>query len=218
VLDVELEELGQRIRQCWVEEQRNFSLRTSGAAGDWGEKHMTKWDGGTDSLGKEHASVWLKIARFCMDNNLEPFQLIRAMFYDALPALPPRPNQAHGNYALEKYRHFTSPGTYLEIKNLYTSKFETQKQYVTSNVFSRIKYSGRDEITAWKLAITEKGAPLSPLFRYCVAINQGWTDIASMYAEKARVQYLYSPKLYDAVWQEWIPNTLKEKVDVNKRT
>lgn len=205
-----LEDLGQEIRRLWCSERRFFDLRNTGRSGDWGDTQIRRWDGGRSASGKFYKPVWPTIAAFCIDNNLEPHLLVKALFHNVMLQAP-LPNMAHGNFALEKYRQYTSPATSLEIKSKIINEFESQKSKAHAEVVNRKKYNNSSEELAWKIVILDNKSSLSPLFRYCIAKNQNWDDIHPDYYEAAKRQYSRHPDVYDAVWQEWIPDTLKRE-------
>jgi hypothetical protein len=209
----QIEALAKYIRALWVAEYHDFELRTKGIATDWGTHHMSKWDGGETSDGKTCTAVWPRIARFCIEHNLEPDLLIRAVYYRKVD-FPPHPNQAHGAKALEVYRAYTAPATRMEIKTELIHKFESQKQRALSDVFSKKHYYKLDELSAWQSAISTSAPVLTPLFRYCVAKNQGWDDLANEYQARAAKQYRRFAEIYDEVWGEWIPAELKSMARV----
>src|SRR5258708_32197000 len=120
------------VRQLWVEERRDFDLRVNGVWSGWGQEKMARWDGGTAADGKTHKNTWVKIAQFCLDNNLNPQTLIRALFYNT--KLAPQPNIAYNSTALELYRRYESPGNKLEIKNKMRYKLDSQLASAHANV------------------------------------------------------------------------------------
>ncbi len=208
--DGQLSTLAQCIREMWVAEYRDFELRTTGLATGWGRRHMVHWDGGNTPDGKVCKPVWPKIAKHVTENDLEPDLLVRALFYRKTD-YPPTPNQAHGPYALEQYRLYTSPGTTLEIKSDLIHGFDSQKQRALSEVASKTTYFKLDETTAWKVTVGDTDVPLTPLFRYCVACNQGWDDIGTKFEAQAKKQYRRFAAVYNEVWGAWIPETLKKE-------
>jgi hypothetical protein len=208
--DEQLEAFAQRIRDLWVAEYRDFELRTKGKATGWGSRRMSKWDGGETEDGRIHKPVWPKIAVFCLEHGLEPDVLIHALFYRKVD-YPPMPNQAHGGHALEKYNEYTAPGTRMEIKTELLHAFESQKQRVLADVFSKVQYYKLDEKAAWRITVASKDTPLTPLFRYCVARNQGWEEVATQYEPSATRQYRRFADVYDEVWGDWVPTDFKQK-------
>ncbi len=205
-----IDKIAERIRALWCEEVRLYELRTKGASTNWGSTYLTKWDGGRTANGTRCEPVWPKIAMHCINHNLDPDKLVRAMFHGAINYTP-YPNMAHGADALAKYALYTSPKTELELTNKLTYEFEAQKSRAISTVMSMKTYQAMDEQTAWKCTLASKDEPLSYLFRYCVAKNQGWHDIAQLYEVQARKQYERHKGLYDKIWSDWIPTELSAK-------
>ncbi len=202
------QQLSERIRALWCEEMRDFNLRNKGLPGNWGTRHIVKWDGGRDDKGSSFTPVWPKIAQFCIQHDLEPEILVRALFYRQ--ANTPRPNQAHGPYALDTYIAYTQSRTKLDQKSQIIYEFESQKARVVAETVRLKKYHRLEEQMAWRSVIASRDQPLSPLFRYCVCMNQKWHDMSVDYLDAARRQYKRDSKLYDEVWGDWIPQQLKE--------
>lgn len=209
--DTQVEELAHKIRRMWAEERRRFDLRTSGVPSDWGNRHMNKWDGGKAKDGKHYNPVWPKIAQLCIDEHLDPLLLVRAIFYHR-DQYPPEPNQAAGNTALDRYRMYTSPSTQLEIQNSLLNALGCDRALSTAEVARQKHYYNRDDACAWRLTLVSTTVNLSPLFRYCVAKNQQWDDLAEQFYSAAVKQYAQHPEIYNDVWSEWIPATLKEVI------
>lgn len=204
----QLEALAQHVRDLWVIEHHNFERRTKGKVSDWGNKYMAMWDGGETYDGKIHKSVWPKIAKFVIENDLQPDVLIHAVFWRKVDK-PPTPNMAHGPSALEKYANYAAPATRMEIKTDLIHAFESQKQRALADVFSKTTYYKLNEQTAWRATIAGSSIPLTPLFRYCVARNQNWDDVATDFKPQACKQYKRYAELYNEVWGEWIPDDFK---------
>lgn len=207
----EEEALGSRIRMLWCIERRYFDLRHEGVPENWGAHHMPSWDGGLGANGKHHENIWPRIASFCLENKLQPTTLVKAMFHNAQKRRPPTPNAACGPKALQRYKEYDAPAVGISLEADHKHRLEAQKQCVAASVFRLQKYSEKDEKSAWRQAITNPTDPLTPLFRYCVARNQGWEDIAEMYQGQAEYQYDFSPEVYNAVWGDWLPDDLRKR-------
>lgn len=202
------EEIAATIRACWVEEYRKFILRTKGVSTDWGSRSFVKWDGGQDSRsGAIYKNVWLSIADNCIEHDVDPYTFVKAMFHNRMKT--PWPNMATGEYGIGRYSEYMNPKTQLEIKSDIVNSFEAQKARILSTVSRYIHFNKWDEKDSWIIAITDHNEPFTPLFRYSVAKNQGWTDVANEYLIPARQQYKTHRKLYDEVWEEWIPDELR---------
>lgn len=206
----EIDRLAKDIRRLWCDEVRDLDLRTTGRASGWGSTHMRKWDGGTSPDGRTYSCVWPKIAEFCARENLEADKLVRAMFYGEM-TYAPYPNMAYGDKALEKYRVYTQPSTRLEMKMRVLYEFDAQKARAVALVTSLKMYRKLDEQTAWRSTIANKMEPFSPLFRYCIAKNQGWEDIAPTYEAAAKRQYDRCADIYSDVWADWLPTELRKR-------
>jgi hypothetical protein len=205
--------LANYIRQLWVDEYRDFELRTTGSATGWGSYRMTKWDGGTNSTGKHYESTWNRIATFCLTNDFQPERLVSAMFFNA--KYPPQPNQAHGPFAVTKYRVYKEPTTRQAIRTSIHNDFEAQKSFIAANLHSLCKYGGKSEdIAIREIALTSTNT-LSQLCRYCVLKSRN-RPIAEKYADVAFREYRRFPDLYDEIWGDWIPQELRNRLGTTK--
>lgn len=202
----DVEELAQRIRKLWAEERRAFDLRTTGVVTDWGNRHISEWDGGVKD-GRSYNATWPKIAELCIENHLDPLLLVRATFYRK--EMAPNPNQAVGRTALDRYQMYVAPGTVLEIKNSLLNALDCNKSLAQSEVVRQKTYFDRDDVGAWRMTLLSSSVNLSPLFRYCVAKSQGWDDIAEDFEATAQRQYAQNPMLYDEAWAALIPEDLR---------
>jgi hypothetical protein len=206
---VQMQNLAIRIRRLWVEGVRDYELRTRGIASGWGNYEMPTWDGGINSKGQANECVWEKIAQFCIDQDMVPEVLVKAMFHDAL--YMPRPNQSHGDFARGRYAYYNSPLVQGQIKTNIKNAFESQQSYAAANTQRLKRSGGLTEEEALRSAVLAKVTPLSPLFKYCVLKNLG-RPVAEDYAEVAYYQYRQFPKQYDEVWGDWIPQELRDRV------
>lgn len=204
-METDIAQLARDIREMWCSERRYFELRTEGVSTDWGEKHMAQWDGGTTSTGKKYAPVWPKIARYCLDRNLNPPTLIRAIFRAANRGFMPQPSHATGDKALQKYNAYIGTGSQLEMKNTLLYKFESQKLCAFSAIQRLVHYSDKTEEVAWRLTLTNMHEPLTPLFRYCAALQRKFADVADMFELDALYQYKRDADLYNEIWGDMIP-------------
>jgi hypothetical protein len=195
-----------QVRLAWCKEYQDFELRTIGASTGWGQRPMARWDGGVDSRGAHHSSVWDKIVKFCDDNGLETDTLVRAMFFRAKVA--PKPNMAHGQYAMSKYQEFTGADTGLSVRDDITYEFESQKSHLAAGIARLAKYNDKPEDFAIVHLACLPDSPYTQLFRYCVLRNRG-SKIADKYLAAARRIYSKHPKAYDDIWGNWLPPEVK---------
>lgn len=201
------------VRQVWIEEYKAFELRTMGACSNWGSSFMPFWDGGVTSKGVNRTSCWQKIVDFCDQNIIDPRTLIKAVFYGE--SLAPKPNQAHGQYAMKKYKTYTSAATKQEIRNRIENEFESQKSYTAAKTNTLVQYGSKSEKEALLLTVINESNPLSRLFKYCVLKNQN-VPLAEEFKNAAFMKYMENPDIYDEVWEDWIPAELREEAKNRK--
>jgi hypothetical protein len=96
--------MARMIRLLFVIQVRRKKGAMTGQAGNWGDSHMLRWDGGRDRRGKVHASIWEQIARSCLEHGLDPTALVAAHFETNYMMMGlPRPGTLEGAAALRRY-------------------------------------------------------------------------------------------------------------------
>jgi len=197
------------IRAMWITARHDFESRT-GHVTHWGSGHMPKWDGGVTSSGQKCKPIWPKIAAFCLKHDLEPDVLIDSIFRFRKGGIAPNPNVACGQYALNCYSQYMSPEAEQARVSTMSVDFEAQKTRAMTAIDSlKFRFNYPTE-TTWKLVLYDEKQPLSFLFRYCLARSENLDDVAKEFHERALAQYATSPKDYDRIWGDWIPEELKQ--------
>ena len=67
--------------------------------------------------------------------------------------------------------------------------------------------------TVLRRAITSKQLNLSPLFRYCLAKEVNFVDLARRFYRAAKEQYLCAPEEYREVWKNGLPADFVTRVE-----
>src|SRR5262245_27211160 len=74
------------IRDVWSEEWADYAHKLTGIRKQF--HHSSKWDGGTDSMGRRHKSMWMKVAEKLFDSQIDPIKFVRAQFRFHEGAMP----------------------------------------------------------------------------------------------------------------------------------
>lgn len=167
-----------------------------------GERHIPKWDGGFDRARIYHQNVWKKIADFLERKNCNDiYGFIIANIKNGRLAYP---NTLYSERAWKNYITAKEKNAY-EIPAQYYKEAREFDILVQGYIDSGI--SKEDAI---RFVIREKGAELSPLFRYIIA--ERISDYAAMdyFSEAARRQLNEAKESYLSSWPipEILRNTL----------
>lgn len=198
-----------RIRTVYIEERRKTERMRTGY-----ESHYNPgphWDGGEVRLKsgqiKKRQPTWPKVAEFMLHKGIDPETYIRQTFRLATAGgKVPMPNHLTSDWLFQLFKEWW-PHYSQEIK----TAFEHQKEYARGMLAS---YADATEFTPtqrWGWLLLDERAPMTALFRYCLAVSENLSTIARRYHEGAVQDYLRSPKEFDKHWGNWIPERLKQE-------
>ena len=117
---------------------------------------------------------WEKAAKFIETHECEVDEYVAAQFFYTRPF--PMPNQLYSDFALKKYENYTK--TDVGLNELFM-QLETELNYLSTR--QQLGFD-IDDILA------SKPAPLSPLFRYVMALYFKRPALAEVYRVDAREQ------------------------------
>lgn len=197
--------LAEEVRQHWANEWESFSLR-------FGKEvkfpKTARWDGGIDASGRKHSNIWLKIAKFIVDNNLDPELLVRAQYYEYSASEPPFPTVLMSQRGIEKLNKYKDIYIDNVIKAIKIQ--EDAFKLALWNIDAIYKqHAGRKQNTHFVL--TDIKVPLTALFRYMKAQQIGSHVLMDNWKNEALKQYLKAPAAYDTYWSA-IPIEFKKYV------
>jgi hypothetical protein len=167
-----------------------------------------RWDGGQDRHGRNHKSVWPRLARFFVERSIEPLRYMKAQFWHSSSGRKPLPNAMMSEAALDVYERY---------KKQIEGDLERWLRWEIGSVRSEMQPVqdglGWAYIEALRWALTnERTVKASPLVRYCLAVEYGLDDIAGLYHDYALFQYAFQKQAYDAAWPEGaIPVVLQQE-------
>ena len=194
------------IRTAYTHEMRQF-LQTRGADGA-NYRPSRRWEAARLPNGKlardKHGKVrkhseWWKAAKFALENCLEPRALVRAAFYGRR-IHPPRPNHLSSAALLERYT-VLSAGERAEI----ATGLKTQAALYVRHVDLLEEDGGASRHEATLRVLLDRSLRLTPLLRYCLAVDAGLSRASSVYLQHAVMQFMRQPELYEEHWKDVLP-------------
>ncbi len=193
------------IRWLYVCARRQFN-KAQGKPTSYGADVIPQWDGGQDSMGRTFKPIWPKIAKFFRAHDLDPAECVTAAFAAAKHGTPPNPT------ALCDTKLIGIKDAMYELlrERLYAQRVSCEQQLAV--LVSRAKaYLHFDEPEAVKHVLTAESSQFDALFRYCAGVRMGLQPTVERYHEAALARYFWVPRLFDEVWGDWIPESLRQE-------
>lgn len=189
---LDLNQLADRLRKCYQLERNRLTVNQKGEAGY--RTPTTKRSGGPEGRG---SSVWVKLARFCAKQKIDPIRYIQwSLSIDrVLLGQPPEPNQLLSPTTMNEYRRDQ------DKQRLHNSRRFNHEMDVARIHFGSYRRSFKPE-RAWAIVLVEPFLEISPLMRYCLATIFGgerFHKIADIWEARALSQYHRNPDAY-ACW------------------
>jgi len=194
-----VDRLASRIRDIYIAEVDRWNSR-QGRRSRY--RPGPKWDGGRDSGGRHHKAVWPKIAEFVLNRELDEARFIRAQFEKA--AYQPQPNQLTNERAV---------GQYLDSVRQLPGELERAlliqgRSAVVAFETLRATSQWHDNLV-WAYVLSDLRNELTALFRFCVAASVGLPHVQLLFHDAALAEYLRHRVVYDRIWGEHIPESLR---------
>ena len=202
-VDATLVTIAKALRQTYITERRSYIASHQGRIDNsYGTgKTMAQWDGGQTASGKR-SNVWLKLAQFVVQRQLDPVRHIRSVFIVHVGNYPPMPNMMfcipYNKHELDKDDRQT-----IEIE------FDNYKRSVSYVASLHVKNRLVDLTRVLRNAISSPTVQAKDIYRYCVAVESGQLDLAANYLYNAAMDYLYRRESYDAVLGKYLPENFK---------
>ena len=206
--DMHVLRLAAEIKRTYMEERRQFYLRTRGTDMSYAPRRdaIEMWDGGRDARGVNHSSAWEGIAKFAAQHSVDPIELVRAAFEMCQSSDPPLPNMIKSLRTLESLK-------YLQEHNVENMKIRYASYAGEAETTFLLWRKGRNisDEQAWKEVISSPELSFSSLFRYVLACNLKLLKIAEFWKHEATQEYIRAPNLYDEVLGGAIPVDFREE-------
>lgn len=216
----DLELLARKIRNYYIVERRLYETYSTGIESTFGDnpRHLCRWDGsGPDSRGFRYGNIWLKIAKFVKERNINFERLIKSVFLywptrqEFLNLAVPLPTVLTSDYAiscLNKYNELSPNNEYLKISFNYECRSLYRK-------FLEHKLSSKNpDNIIWKHVILSSSC--SPLVKYFFSKYSGNLDLIPHFIAEAKNQYLQNSSCYDEIFGRSLAEDFCEPVSVSR--
>ncbi len=204
-----VERTADRIRTVYIEERRAIERMRSGRTS---QQYFPgpRWDGkAAHRGGKEQKAIWPSIARFLIARQLDPDSYIRQVLRTARThGSAMMPNQLMSDWAVELYERWQA-----EFEEQIGIAFRFHREQARSTLAALTEDAKLTTAQRWELMLLDESKPLTALFRYCLAVSEGYRKIAKHYHEQALMEYLCAPGAYDRHYGKWIPARLRKEAD-----
>jgi hypothetical protein len=192
-----------KVRAAWVAAAEAWAARTPNAPA---YRVPVRYDGGTDPhTGRRRTAVWPRLAEAIEATGLTVDELVQALFSTA-PAGLPAPDDLVAPSNVEKARGRRRTAG-LELP----TRLRSQQGAYTAALLTYGSAGCTPKALVERSVIANPAVPLSPLFRYAVALLTGHTDMAELLKPAAMVQYETMPDKYAAAWGTILPPELARK-------
>lgn len=195
-----VEAVAGQLRRLFFQAYRTHHIRLKGTVTDFGSRHVAVWDGGHAGE-RTYAPLWPKLALACIDHQLDPATFIEAQFR-GLDKLPNR-SRFEGDAAV---RRCLAAVPQLEHELAYA--ITASRQNLAVQAICRRDMRGLSDRDAVASVLLDPTLDLSGLFRYVIAAQYGYPDVAARFRQAALLQYVFHREAYDRIWRN-IPEELR---------
>jgi hypothetical protein len=197
------------IRDTYVAERRQYHQSLTGR-----ESHYVPsdhWNGGSTQRAGRRPDIWTKIAKFVLKHAVDPVQFVRYQFKVHTGNFIIKPNQLYTEKALRDYRSVAKvSAAAIAVALCGQRNALVHAVYVFQDTAAVV--GAEFPLSAIRSSVLLDGSiPLSALFRYCVALQEGLPNIARRYRVAAAVQYVRDRRAYDKAWGTLIPTDFKRQ-------
>jgi hypothetical protein len=206
--DYLLEETSAKARQVYCHLMREHIRRYRGVDSDYGRRALPVYDGGRrPSDGRRTEPVWPKLARFVLTHRLDLEKLLRLMFRMSQGGQAPPVNVCYSARALELYRQHAEEDAGKRVDEV---KIELRSQ--ATLIQQSIALRGAYRALGWtsedivRSVLDDPDLGITPLMRYCMAVREGYRDLADKYHGHAQEQYARDPLSYAQGYDQVLPS------------
>lgn len=207
-LELQILKLSADIKRAYLQERRQFYLRTRGSETGYMPRSdaIESWDGGRDARGVNHKSIWEAIAKFALQHQVDPVELVRATFEMCNHNEAPLPNMVKSQKALEALK-------YVQENNVDEVKRRFSCYAVEAKRTFFLWRMGRDigDKEVWKEVVTSPQVSFSALFRFLLANDVKLEQAAEYWKNQALQEYIRAPNLYNEALGDNIPASFREE-------
>lgn len=201
--------LAWRVKACYTQERGRWESFRSGATVAYrppkaydGRRPVTV-DGELEVV-PARASVWQALVDWCQRQEINPEEYVRISFA-ALPMTTsaPEPDQLKSAKYRNKWAELSG-----NIEEILRQKLASEKTTAAQNfVLRRRVYRETHAFALW-CVLTDASLELSPLFRYCVAVDTNTAktrEIAQTFFAEAVIQFECYRAAYQTAWAAVLP-------------
>lgn len=199
-----------RVKTCYTQERSRWETLRSGTTVEY--RPPRSYSGmapvtidGEAELVPGKKSVWQNLVNWCRQNNANPEEYIRVAF-SSLPMTisAPEPHQLMTPKYLKKWKEVS--GTIVETLG---RKLLAEKRIASTHFTLRRQMYKEPHAFALRCVLTNADLELSPLFRYCVAIDTNTQEtavISRRFFAEAVLQFECYRDAYTVAWSAALPD------------
>ena len=200
-----LDSVATRLRNAYILNYNLMAPNTSRKLLDPAKK-LPEFDGVRSKYGITKQSVWGILARKLFDRQrLDPEGFMKCQFQ---PRRPPTSGLLLSEIGWQEFIKETETATAQaeggmrsDCVNFKVGVMDTQTWFPDMALND-----------VWKHVLQNMTLGMSMMFRYSVALSEGYEDLAQEFELGAVHEYLRSPEVYDQAWKHKLPQALKQKV------
>lgn len=209
--DEQLDAKALLVKITYAQQRRAWETMRFGEVSEYtpGRSHdetgpMTMADDESVVVKKAKASAWRALVTWCEERHISPDVYVRCCFRGLpLKGEAPAPRHLTSDKYLAKWVREAG-----DIENRLTESLETQKRDAVSRITYNQRVLGNDAITSYLMAFAACDLPLTPLFRYCMAVsikNKRLNGVIDTFVARAVLQFECYRDAYKRTWKEILP-------------
>lgn len=207
--------IAKEVRTQYIRRRRAHETTASNIASMY--EPSVHWDGGVSRCGHRRSSIWESVAKFCIKHKLDHFDYVQQIFINPPSRRSPQPNHLLSQRVLRQYREASCAKSIAAKVAYINTAFEAERCRLHERLSEWADIINHDESRDYteyeiqRAILGDDNLALTPLFRFCLAIQQQQDDIAEYYYAGAILQYLRFAPAYRIVWGPLIPSWFRKK-------
>jgi len=186
-----LKALATTIRTLYWQNLRHFVIERTGQDPGTGARRCVQWDGGEDASGNVYASIWPEIAAHFRHHRLDAAKVIQDAFQQCPGCEPPPPSTLlDGRITAAALAERNALLAQMKLV------LDIEKRTAESAIFNYQCNTNLSKQDIYSRVICSS-LGLSPLFRFCLAVEVRLWKLAAGFRDRAIGQYAMYPDFYD---------------------
>ena len=170
------------------------------------KQRIPMWDGGLDFWGHQWQPVWPTLVRLTIENRLDAARLVQAQFTAAKPGRRPSPTDL-GPKVQAHYQDVRTNAVECLRFDLQCQFHSFQNQVCDlQRMLPRLTEEQRLTMAIYNTYSVHA----TPMFRYCVATEFGFHEVAASFEREALGEYAFQIAGYDQAWAASVPERLRQ--------